>query len=56
MCRDSINAEHEMFDHTGSNWSHWIRNKRYKEKFGSHTRKIFNRFTKKRQQYLENHT
>jgi len=38
---------HEMNDYTCSNWSHWISNKSFKEKFGSHIRETFNRFTTK---------
>ena len=37
---------HEMYDYTGHNWSRRISNKRFKETFGSHTRKTFNIFTK----------
>jgi hypothetical protein len=29
------------------NWSHWNNNEKLKEKFGSRTRKIFDRFTTK---------
>jgi hypothetical protein len=45
MYRDTMNVEHEMYNYTGSNWSHWNSNKRFKEKFGSHTRKTFSRYT-----------
>jgi hypothetical protein len=45
--RDTINVEHEMYDHTSNNWSHWNSNERFKEKFGSHTRKTFSGFTTK---------
>ena len=45
--RDRANVEREMFDNTCSNWSHWDTNKRFKEEFGSHSRKPFNRFTTK---------
>jgi hypothetical protein len=45
--RDTTNVEHEMYDYTSYNWSHWNSNKKLKEKFGSGTRKIFNRFTKR---------
>jgi hypothetical protein len=31
--------EHEMYDYTGSNWSHWSSNKTFKEKFGAIPRK-----------------
>jgi hypothetical protein len=44
---DTANAEHEMYDYTGSNWSHWNSDKRFKEIFGSHTRRTFNIFTTK---------
>jgi len=47
MCRDTTNVEHEMYDCTSNNWSHRKSNKRFKEKFGSHTRKTLNRFTTK---------
>jgi hypothetical protein len=40
-----MDLEHEMDDYTGSNLSHWNSNKSFKEKFGSHTGKIFNSFT-----------
>jgi len=45
MYRDTANAVHEMYDYTGKNWIQWNGNKSFKEKFGSHARKIFNRFT-----------
>ena len=37
----------EMYDHTSNNWSHWNSNEKLKEKFGSYTRKTFDRFTTK---------
>ena len=43
--RDTMAVEHEMDDYNSSNWSHWNNNKSSKEKFGSHTRKTFNRIT-----------
>jgi hypothetical protein len=36
-----------MYDYTSNNWSHWNSNEKLKEKFGSGTRKTFNRFTTK---------
>jgi len=36
-----------MYDYTSNNWSHWNSNEKLKEKFGSGTRKKFDRFTKK---------
>jgi len=39
MYRDATNVEHEMYDDTSNNW--------FQEKFGSHTRKTFSRFTTK---------
>ena len=33
-----------MFGYTGNNWSHRNSSKRFPEKFGSHTKKIINRF------------
>ena len=47
MCRDTTNVEHEMYDVTSNNWSHWNSNSWFQEKFGSHSRKTFNRFTTK---------
>ena len=44
---DKTNVEHEMYGYTGNNWSHRNCNKRFKEKFVSHIRKTFNRFTTK---------
>ena len=43
----TTNVEHEMYDCTGNNWSHQKSKKRFKEKFGSHNKKTFNRFPKK---------
>ena len=45
--RDTMNVKHEMYDYTSNNWSHQNSNKRFKKKFGSHTRKTFSRFTTK---------
>lgn len=45
MYRDTTDVEHETYDNAGNNWSHWSINKRFKEKFGSHSRKILNSFT-----------
>jgi hypothetical protein len=39
------NLEPEMYDYTSNNWSHWKSNEKLKEKFGSYTRKTFDRFT-----------
>jgi hypothetical protein len=47
MTRDTMNVEHKMFDNTGNNWSNWNSNKSLKEKFGGHTRKTLNIFSKK---------
>jgi len=47
LYRDTTTVEPEMYDCTGNNWSHWNSNKRLKEKFGSCTRKTFDRFTTK---------
>ena len=44
MYRDTANVEPEMYDCTSNNWSHWNCNRRCKEKFGRHARKIFDRF------------
>jgi hypothetical protein len=41
-----MNVEHEMCNYTGNNWSHRNSNQSFKEKFGGHTRKVLNRFTK----------
>jgi hypothetical protein len=45
--RDTTNVEHEMYDYTSNNWSHWNSNEKFKEKFGIYTRKIFDRLTTK---------
>jgi len=42
MYSDTTNVEPEMLDYTSNNWSHRNSNKRFKEKFGSHTRNTFN--------------
>ena len=36
-----------MYDYTSNNWNHWNSNEKLKEKFGSGTRKTFERFTTK---------
>ena len=45
MYRDTTNVEPEMYNYTSNNWSHWNSNEKPKEKFGSCTRKTFDRFT-----------
>ena len=45
MYRDTTNVEHDMHNYTSNNWSHQSSNKRFKEKFRSHIKKTFNRFT-----------
>ena len=45
--RDTTNVEPEMYDYTNNNWSHWNSNEKLKEKFGSCTRKTFDRFATK---------
>jgi hypothetical protein len=47
MYRDTTNLQIEMYDYTANNWSHRNSNKRFKEKFGSHNRKTYSRFTTK---------
>ena len=47
MYRDTTNVEPEKYDYTSNNWSHWNSNENLKEKFGSCTRKIFDRCTTK---------
>ena len=37
----------KVYDHTNNNWSYWNSNEKLKEKFGSCTRKILDRFTTK---------
>lgn len=37
----------EIYDYTGNNQDHWIRNKGFKEKFGSPTGRTFNRLATK---------
>jgi hypothetical protein len=36
-----------MYNYISNNWSQWNSNEKLKEKFGSYTRKTFNRFTTK---------
>jgi len=36
-----------MYYYTNKNWSHWNSNEKLKEKFGSGTKKTFDRFTTK---------
>jgi hypothetical protein len=43
----TTNVEPEMYNYTSNNWSHWNSNEKLKEKFGSYTRKTFDRFTTK---------
>jgi hypothetical protein len=43
--RDTTNVEPEMCDYTSYNWSRWNSNEKLKEKFGTYTRKTFDRFT-----------
>jgi hypothetical protein len=45
--RGKTNVEPEMYNYTSNNWSHWNSNEKIKEKFGSCTRKTFDRFTTK---------
>jgi hypothetical protein len=47
MYRDAMNVGYEMYEHTGNNWGQWKSNERFKEKFGSQTKKTFNRLTTK---------
>jgi hypothetical protein len=47
MYRDTTNMEHVMYDCTSNSWNCQNGTKRFKLKFGSHTRKAFNRFTTK---------
>jgi hypothetical protein len=47
MYKETTNVEPEMYDYTSKNWSHWDSNENLKGKFGSCTRKTFDRFTTK---------
>ena len=47
MYGDTTNVEPEMYDYTNNNWSYWNGNEKLKEKFGSCTRKTFDRFITK---------
>jgi hypothetical protein len=47
MYRDTTNVEPEMYDYNSNNWGHWNSNEKLKEKYGSCTRKTFDRFTTK---------
>ena len=44
MYRDTMKVESEMYDYINNNWSHWNSNEKVKEKFGSYSRKTFDRF------------
>jgi hypothetical protein len=39
LCIKTTNVENKMYYYTGNNWSQRKCNRRFKEKFGSHTRK-----------------
>ena len=45
--RDTTDVKPEIYNCTSNNWSYWNSNEKLKEKFGSCTRKIFDRFTTK---------
>ena len=45
--RDITNVEPEMYNYTSNNQIHWSSKEKLKEKFGSCTRKTFDRFTTK---------
>ena len=45
--RDTTHVEQEMYGYTSNNWSYWNSNEKFYEKFGSCTRKTFDRFTTK---------
>ena len=47
LYRYTTNVEPEMCDYTSNNWSHWNSNEKLKEKFGTCTRKTFDRLTSK---------
>ena len=47
MYRVTANVKPQMYDCTSNNWSHWNGNEKLKEKFGSCSRKTFDRFTTK---------
>jgi len=44
---NATNVEPEMYDYTSNNLSYWNSNEKLKEKFGSCTRKTFDKFTTK---------
>jgi hypothetical protein len=44
---NKTSVEYKIYDYTGNIWIHLTSNKRFNEKFESHARKTFNRFTKK---------
>jgi len=51
MHKDSANVEHELYDYTGNNMSHWNSNGSFKGKVGSHSRKTTSGFSKKKTLY-----
>jgi len=56
MNRDKRKVEHEVYGYTGNNWSHRNSKKTFKENFGSHNKKAFNRFTLKDIYTWKHHT
>jgi hypothetical protein len=56
MYRDTTNVEHEMYDYTGTDWSHWNSNKGFKENFWKPCQEITQETQHKRQLYVEHHT
>ena len=53
--RCTTNVEPGLYDYADNNWSHWSSNEKLKEKYGSCTRKTFDRFTTK-DSYTRNST
>ena len=41
------NVEPEMYNYTSNNWNNWNSNEKLKKKFGTYTRRTFDRFTTK---------
>jgi len=54
--KEATNVEHEVCDYTHNIWRHRKFNKRFKEKFESHTCKTFNRFATKDTYICKSHT
>jgi hypothetical protein len=56
MYRNTTNVEYGIYDYTSNNRNHQNSNESFKEKFGNHTKKKFNRVTTKTAVHGTSHT